>query len=165
MIPPFTDGKEDPLEKEVATHISILAWEIPWIEEPGGLQSMGSQRVRHDWATKQLHWFLTKWQREAWVLGTAHVRTKGHLTYLNINVAHLCLCASKIWGKMDLGSYKNNVSYITNAFMDRVCHSCSVTKSCPTLCNPMNWSTPGFPVLHYLLRFAQTHVHWVSDAI
>ena len=72
------------------------------------------------------------------MLGTAHVRTKGHLTYLNINVAHLCLCASKIWGKMDLGSYKNNVSYITNAFMDRVCHSCSVTKSCPTLCNPMN---------------------------
>ena len=72
------------------------------------------------------------------MLGTAHVRTEGHLTYLNINVAHLCLCANKIWENMDLGSYKNNVSYITNTFMDRVCHSCSVTKSCPTLCNPMN---------------------------
>ena len=36
-------GQEDPLEKEIATHSSILAWEIPWIEEPGGLQSMGSQ--------------------------------------------------------------------------------------------------------------------------
>ena len=46
-------GLEDPLEKEMATHSSILAWEIPWTEEPGGLQSMGSQRVRHDWATKQ----------------------------------------------------------------------------------------------------------------
>ena len=44
-------GQEDPLEKEVATHSSILAWRIPWTEEPGGLQSMGSQRVRHDWAT------------------------------------------------------------------------------------------------------------------
>ena len=40
-------GQEDSLEKEVAPHSSILAWEIPWTEEPGGLQSTGSQRVRH----------------------------------------------------------------------------------------------------------------------
>ena len=39
---------EDPLEKEMATHSSILAWRIPWTEEPGGLQSMGLQRVGHD---------------------------------------------------------------------------------------------------------------------
>ena len=44
-------GREDLLEKEMATHSSILAWEIPWMEEPGGLQSMGSRRVRHDWVT------------------------------------------------------------------------------------------------------------------
>ena len=41
-------GREDPLEKGMATHSSILAWRIPWTEEPGGLQSMLSQRVRHD---------------------------------------------------------------------------------------------------------------------
>ena len=41
-------GWEDPLEKEMATHSSILAWRIPWTEEPGGLYSMGSQRVGHD---------------------------------------------------------------------------------------------------------------------
>ena len=41
-------GQEDPLEKGMATHSSILAWRIPWTEEPGRLQSMGSQRVRHD---------------------------------------------------------------------------------------------------------------------
>ena len=41
-------SQEDPLEKKMATHSSILAWETPWTEEPGGLQSMGSQRVRHD---------------------------------------------------------------------------------------------------------------------
>ena len=41
-------GWEDPLEKEMATHSSILAWRIPWIEEPGGLQSTGLQRVGHD---------------------------------------------------------------------------------------------------------------------
>ena len=46
-------GGEDPLEKEMATHPSILAWEIPWTEEPGGLQFMGSQRVRHDLMSKQ----------------------------------------------------------------------------------------------------------------
>ena len=41
-------GREDPLEKEMATHARILAWRIPWREEPGRLQSAGSQRVRHD---------------------------------------------------------------------------------------------------------------------
>ena len=41
-------GREDPLEEEMATHSTILAWRIPWTEEPDGLQSMGSQRVRHD---------------------------------------------------------------------------------------------------------------------
>ena len=41
---------------------------------------------------------------------------------------------------------------------------CSLTQSCPKLCNPMDCSTPGFPVLHCLLKFAQTHVYWVNDA-
>ena len=44
-------GQEDPLEKEMATHSSVLAWRIPWTEEPGRLQSMGSQGVRHNRAT------------------------------------------------------------------------------------------------------------------
>ena len=46
-------GWEGPLEKEMATHSSVLAWEIPWTEEPGGLQSTASQRVGHNLATKQ----------------------------------------------------------------------------------------------------------------
>ena len=45
-------GQEDRLEKEMATHSSILAWRIPWTEELGGLQSAGSQKVGHDLATK-----------------------------------------------------------------------------------------------------------------
>ena len=49
-------GWEVPLEKEMATHSSILAWKIPWMEEPGRLQSMGSQRVRHDWETSLHQW-------------------------------------------------------------------------------------------------------------
>ena len=46
-------GWADPLESEMATHYSLLAWEIPWTEGPGGPQSMGSQRGRRDWLTKQ----------------------------------------------------------------------------------------------------------------
>ena len=45
------------------------------------------------------------------------------------------------------------------------CGCCAVTKSCLILCNPMDYSTPGFPVLHCLPEFTQTHVHWVDDAI
>ena len=48
-------GQEDPLEKEMATHSSILAWKIPWTEEPGGLQFMGPQSVGHDSVT-ELNW-------------------------------------------------------------------------------------------------------------
>ena len=48
-------GREDPLEKGMATHSSILARRILWTEEPGGLQSMGSQRVGHDWVTNTLY--------------------------------------------------------------------------------------------------------------
>ena len=48
QVPPL--GWEDPLEEEMATYSSILAWSIPWTEEPGGPQSMGSQRVRHEQA-------------------------------------------------------------------------------------------------------------------
>ena len=46
-----------------------------------------------------------------------------------------------------------------------VCYVCSVAKSCPTLWDPRDCCTPGFPVLHYLPEFDQTHVHWVDDAI
>ena len=46
-------GWEDPLEEEMANHSSVLAWKIPWTEEPGGLQSMGLQRVGHNLATEQ----------------------------------------------------------------------------------------------------------------
>ena len=60
-------GREDSLEKEMAIHSSTLAWKIPWTEEPDRLQSMGSQRVRHNWVTS-LHfntkWFKTKGNRK-----------------------------------------------------------------------------------------------------
>ena len=51
-------GREDPLEKEMAIHSSTIAWKIPWIEEPGRLQSMGSQRVGQDWATSLTYTYV-----------------------------------------------------------------------------------------------------------
>ena len=48
-------GQEDALEEEMATHFSILTWKVPWTEEPGGLQSMGLQRVRHNWTEHILY--------------------------------------------------------------------------------------------------------------
>ena len=53
---PAPVGQEDPLEKEMETHSIILTWRIPWTEEPGRLQSMGFQRVRHNWAAKHTHY-------------------------------------------------------------------------------------------------------------
>ena len=95
-------GQEDPLEKEMEPHSIILAWRIPWREEPGRLQSMGSQRVRYNWATS-LHFQFSSVQ--------------------------------------------------------------FIPQLCPTLCNPMDYSTPGFPVHHQLPEIIQTQDHWVSDVI
>ena len=52
-------GWEDSLQKEIAIHSSTLAWKIPWMEEPGRLQCMGSQRVGHDWTTSLSHPYMT----------------------------------------------------------------------------------------------------------
>ena len=59
-------GGEDPLEKGMVTHSSILSWRIPWTEELGGLQSMGLQRVRHNWETKAFTKNLTFGLPKAW---------------------------------------------------------------------------------------------------
>ena len=93
------------LEKEMATHSSVLAWRIPGTGEPGGLLSMGSQ---------------------------SRTRLKR------------------------LSSSSSRISSVQFS---------SVAQSCPTLCDPMNCSTPGLPVHHQLPEFTQTHVHRVSDAI
>ena len=57
-----TLDQEDPLEEEMATHSSILAWKISWPEKPGGLQSIRSQRIAHDWA----HTCLQAWSQKLW---------------------------------------------------------------------------------------------------
>ena len=71
-------GWEDHLKEEVATHSSIGAWAIPWTEEPGRLQSMGSKRARHDWVIKNTHTRMYR-EDELWALPgdfTQYSRTK-----------------------------------------------------------------------------------------
>ena len=71
-------GWEDPLEKGMATHSSILAWRIPWTEEPGGLQSMGLQRIGHDW-TINTFFLLTVVFITPLCPQTSHIELKLHL--------------------------------------------------------------------------------------
>ena len=61
-----SQDRDDPLEKEMATHSSTLAWKIPWTKEPGRLQSKGSQRVRHDWATSLQGPVMSGWDFCIW---------------------------------------------------------------------------------------------------
>ena len=70
-------GLEDPLEKEMATHANILAWRILWTGEPGGLQSMGSQRVGHDWVTNT-RWLILQWSRFFFYLFTLSYSVNQH---------------------------------------------------------------------------------------
>jgi len=76
-------GPEEPLEEGMASHSSILAWRIPWAEEPGGLQSLGSQRVEHDWVTKHTHTH-THTHTHRHRIFFIHSSTNGHLGCLHI---------------------------------------------------------------------------------
>ena len=62
-------------------------------------------------------------------------------------------------------SEMNHIYFLLPNDQYRHCCCCLVAKLCPTLCNPMDWGRQDFPALHYLPEFAQTHVHWVGDAI
>ena len=105
-------GREDPLEEEMATHSSILAWEIPWTEEPGGLQSTGSQRVRHNWATNTF-FFTFRWIQNvllplrSYVLSSEAKMTLQHLYGICIFRGRMDLCQlSLAWIKGVASAYK-----------------------------------------------------------
>ena len=72
-------GSEDPLEKEMATHSSTLAWKIPWTEEPGRLQSMGLQTVRHHWATSYFLFLSLKKKESSYYLIKVVMLTQSRL--------------------------------------------------------------------------------------
>ena len=85
---------EDPLEKGMATHSSMRAWSNLWTEEPGGLQSMGSQRVGHNWATNTFQiWMQNKLDQTRWPrMSKFHSSYSGHLWALILNPRHTNHC-------------------------------------------------------------------------
>ena len=96
-------GQEDPLGKEMATHSSILAWDIPWIEDPGGLQSMGSPRVGHNGATKeQQQWYLQN-----------HIPPPATTTFLCWY--HLVVPISSLERNLEQGPYQPNLHRAPNS--------------------------------------------------
>ena len=76
---------------------------------------------------------------------------------------NMCRTLLWMWVFRDRTKFNNNSRYIH--MIKSQLFNCSVAKLCPILCHPMNCSTPGFSVLQYLLELAQTHIHWVNDAI
>ena len=95
--------QEDPLKKEMATHSSILAWRIPGTEEPGGIQSMGPQRVRHDWVTNIHKEGLQGWKEDN--AGT-YCRTGGWRD----GTASTCLiCSDESWDHWDYDGAWNKI--------------------------------------------------------
>ena len=84
-----------------------------------------------------------------------------HCKFIFVYVYHIFFIHSS--ADRHLGCF-HVLTIIYNAAIN-ICWCCSVTKSCLILCDPKDYSTPGFPALHYFLEFDQTHVHWVGDAI
>ena len=122
------------------THSSILAWKIPRTEKPGSIQSMGSQSQAQP--------------------STQHGSTR--------NDYETILCQVQIFSQNLIERYLDNENSYILVSLKQKYHSVqvsSVAQLCPTLCDPMNRSTPGLPVHHQLLEFTQTHVRRVSDAI
>ena len=134
-------GWEDPLEKEVATHSSTFAWKIPWMEERGRLQSVGSQRVRHDWATS-LHFITILWYSLfvyshlwMWIC----VMWMWNVLYSHLLVSFIFfMCAFILLSSAILLQFAWLFLFLV--FLIRQAYSESeVTQSCPTLCDPVDY--------------------------
>ena len=95
-------GGEDPLEKNMATHSSVVAWRILWTEEPGGLQALGSQRVRHDWsngARTQACMSVTSIKLEKRIKQNSTRKISNWLNSHSYLACHFCINTHSINGK------------------------------------------------------------------
>ena len=90
-------GREDSLEKEMAPHSSIVAWRIPWTEEPGGLQSTGSQRVGHDWVTSLSVGSIWNFLFCIPLEPHLYCKTEQQLLVLHDNLYHWTVSSSRKW--------------------------------------------------------------------
>ena len=139
-------GGEGPLEKEMATHSSILAWRILWTEEPGGLQSMGSQRVGHNWVTNTLtslskcieHEVNSMVSLRPWVRGTG----RDHVGICKRKKETWLLFKVTMWGKVRMGWFQKialkHVYYVSESESRSVVSDCLWPHG---LYSP--WNSPG----------------------
>ena len=138
---------------------SLTQWTWVWAssgrwwctEKPGMLQSMGLQRVWHDWVI-ELNW----------------TELPSLVLFMNpcgLKLMSSIFLGSKITADGDCNHEIKRCLVLGRKAVTNLVQFSSVTPSCPTLCDPMNCSTPGLPVHHQLPEFVQTHVHWVGDAI
>ena len=173
------------VEKAMAPHSSTLAWKIPWMEEPGRLQSMGSQRVRHDWTTWLSLFTFMHWKGNgnplqcsylenprdggAWwaaVYGVAQSWTR--LKLLSSSSSRL-LCPWNSLGKnTKVGCYSLLLQGICQTpgsnpgLLNGACMCAKSLQSCQTLCDPMDYSPAGSSV-HGILQ--ARILEWVAKAL
>ena len=144
----FKAGGHNCSEKEMATHSSFLAWRIP------GMDGVAQSRT---W----LKWLSSSSNISNRVSFYLFRKLKGKPLFVRKkynSFIHVYKYVFIPWIYILL----RHIDYILHHIV--ICCFCSITQSCLTLCNSMDCSMPGFPVLHYGQEFAQTHVHWVDDA-
>ena len=133
-----------------------------WTGKPGVLQSMGLQRVGHNWVTER------NWTEGSWQIIVEH-----HY-YYSLGKYSSCINTQVSWNEQWLNYFSEveGSNYLVTSEILKYppainipVQFSSVAQLCLTLCDPMNRSTPGLPVHHQLPEFTQAHVHWVSDAI
>ena len=156
------------LEKEMATHSSILTWIIPgtgawWAAVYGVTQS----RTQLTWlsSSSNINQRL-EISREATTIRSPFIAMKNLLTTNSESLYSTTKTPNN--QKLKKKFFFNARNVLSIGITLKFCHSVqfsSVTQSCPTLCDPMNRSTPGLPVHHQLPEFTQTYVHRVGDAI
>ena len=136
------------LEKAMAPHSGTLVWKIPWTEEPGGLQSMGSLRVKHDSATSLSLFTFTHWRRK-WQ--STPVFLPGESQGLG------SLVGCRLWGRTESDTTK--VTYQQQQLRRYTSVQFSSVAQLCRLCDPMDCSTPVLPVHQQLPECTQTHGH------
>ena len=112
------------------------------------------------WITINCRKFFKRWEYQATLPASWEICMQVKQQQLEADTEKWTSCKL---GKEYVKAVYCHPAYLT--YMQSSVQFSSVTQSCPTLCDPMNHSTPGLPVHHQLLEFTQTHVHWVSDAI
>ena len=154
-------GQEDPLEKGMATHSSILAWRIPWSEEPCGLQSMGLQRVRQNWAANMYYPSfsikVSPGRNLRWLCDSSPLFSFIHkLSPVYPVFQYIKIVTSNIFSSFIIVHWER-VSPVAFTFIYCCCCCCSVAKLCLTLPDPVDCSTNSCPLCEWCHPTISSH--------